>query len=192
MNELDEAIHLAMVAMLIKFNNRLNKSQMEPESKLSDWADFLAFEKHFTVSQVAFALTELTKKNTTFMPSAYEIADVLAPKETKIQDLAPVIVTEMLSLLRSYSQYSEKDMIEKASENAKLAFYALGSTQDIRLSENIETTKAQLERLVKGVLAAKENKSHHEQLLKIGITPINKKVEFRTMDFSAYLPDEPA
>jgi hypothetical protein len=78
--ELQDAIRNAVTAMLIKFNNRLSKNQMEPESKLADWAEFLAFEKGFTVSQVMFALTELTKTNKTFMPSAYEIADALAVK----------------------------------------------------------------------------------------------------------------
>jgi hypothetical protein len=186
--ELQDAIRNAVTAMLIKFNNRLSKNQMEPESKLADWAEFLAFEKGFTVSQVMFALTELTKTNKTFMPSAYEIADALAVKTETKEDRAPIIAKEIFQLIRSFHQDLEAQMLEKASPDARLVFLAIGNTSDIRNSENFETTNAQVERLIRGVLAAKVNDIKNEKLEKIGIET-GRVLHLRTVDFSGYLPE---
>jgi hypothetical protein len=193
MNELQGAIKDAVTAMLIKFNNRLSKNQMEPESKLRDWAEFQAFEKGFTVGQVMFALTELTKTNKTFMPSAYEIADALAPKEEKKEELAPLIANEIIRAIHNYGQYNEEKMYASLSEDARLTLLAIGGTSDIRNADqdNIGTTKAQLERVAKGILARKTNDVKNEQLERIGIDT-TKVLNFKTMDYSGYLPDTSA
>lgn len=189
MNELQGAIKDAVTAMLIKFNNRLSKNQMEPESKLKDWAEFLAFEKGFTVTQIMFALTELTKTNKTFMPSAYEIADALSVKHESIDHKAPLIVLEILNAIKLFGQYDELKMIETLSEDARLALLAIGGTSDIRNADNdnLGTTKAQLERAAKGVLAAKTNNVKNQNLERLGINT-GKVLEFRTMDYSGFLP----
>lgn len=198
MNELQTAVKDAITAMLIKFNNRLSKSQMEPESKLADWAEFLAFERGYTVNQVKFALTELTKGNRPFMPSAYEIADALTAKEDKKEDLAPLIVNEIIQAIQCYGQYDEERMIQSVSEDARLVLRKLGNTTDIRNADidNLGTTKAQLRDFVKGVLAAKANDAKATKLESIGIDSGRvldfKKVEMRTMDYSNFLPGDPA
>jgi hypothetical protein len=191
MNELQGAIKDAVTAMLIKFNNRLSKNQMETESKLADWAEFLAFEKGFTVNQVKFALTQLTQTNKTFMPSAYEIADALSVKHESIDHKAPLIVLEILQAVKLFGQYDELKMIETLSEDARLTLSAIGGTSDIRNSDhdNIGTTKAQLERAVKGVLATKSNNIKNNNLERIGINVPGKILEFRTMDYSNFLPE---
>jgi hypothetical protein len=189
MNELQGAIKEAVTAMLIKFNNRLSKNQMEPESKLKDWAEFLAFEKGYTVTQIMFALTELTKTNKTFMPSAYEIADALSVKQESIDHKAPLVVLEILQAIKLFGQYDELKMIETLSEDARFTLLALGGTSDIRNADqdNLGTTKAQLERAAKGVLAAKTNSIKNERLERLGINT-GKVLEFRTMDYSGFLP----
>jgi hypothetical protein len=195
--ELNDAKRQAVLELLIRFNGYLNKSQSEPEHKLESWADFLAIKRGFTVKQVAFALDQLTRRGSPYMPSALEIAQVLTPVQEKKEDLAPSIVSEMLKLIRSFSQYNEREMLEAASENARLAFLALGPTQDIRMSENIETTKAQLERLVKSVLSAKESGFHNQKLSQIGIDPknvirISDKKPMVRLDFSDFTNGDPA
>jgi hypothetical protein len=190
MSELNQTIVKAAHAMLMKFNNRFSKNQRETESTLFDWAEHLAIEKRFTVTQIGFALSELTKQGRTFMPNAYEIAEVLTPKTETKEEAAPVIVAEMIKLIRAYGKYDEARMFMAASPEAKLAFRALGDTSDIRNSENFETTKAQLERLVKGVLAAKSNQSQMDQLQRIGIHV--PKEQLQKLDYSGFLPPEGA
>lgn len=188
MSNLNNAILKATTSMLQKFNNRLNKSQRESEQVMHDWATYLAIEKNFTVAQVGCALSSLMSKGPKFMPSAYEIEAELLPTQEKKEDLAPVIANEIITLIRSYHSDLEDNMLEKASPDARLVFLAIGNTSDIRTSENFETTKAQLERMIKGVLASKESRFKKQKLESIGL---GKVLEMRTMDYSNYLPNDP-
>jgi hypothetical protein len=166
---------------LKKYRGLFNKSPDDEAIEL--YADMLC--EKFEFKQVTWALTEFVKKGSPFFPSCGEIFSLLTPPEEKKEELAPIIVAEMIKLIRAYGKYDEARMIMAASPNAKLAFRALGDTSDIRNSENFETTKAQLERLVKGVLASKENKSTTDQLQRI----VEPKSDLQRIDYSGFLPD---
>ncbi len=125
----------------------------------------------FTPDQIRFAFNHVIRSGSAFFPSLAEILKFLTPSQAKTEDRAPVIVAEMLQLIRDFSEYNESKMLAVASADARIAFEALGSTRDIRMSENIETTKAQLERLVKGALRSKEAEVHMGKLLQLGIRP---------------------
>lgn len=172
------------IEALKKFRGLFNKSPDDQAIEL--YADMLC--EKFEFKQVTWALTEIVKKGSPFFPSCGEIFSTLTPAEERKEDVAPVIVAEMIKLIRTYGKYDESRMMMAASPNAKLAFKALGDTSDIRNSENFETTKAQLERLVKGVIAAKDNKSTMDQLERIGIQP--PKTAMQKLDFGGYLPEE--
>jgi hypothetical protein len=124
------------------------------------------------------------------MPSAYEIEAELTPLESKKEDRAPIIVKEIIQAIRSWNKDLEAQMLESVSEDARLCFLAIGNTSDLRNSENFETMSAQVERLVKGVLAAKVNNIKNEKLERIGIKQEGKLLQLRTTDFSNFLPEE--
>lgn len=138
--------------------------------------------------QIIFAFQNVINSGSAFFPSLAEILKHLRPAQEKKEDVAPVIVTEMLQAIRSYGQFDEPRMLEAVSENARLAFQALGNTMDIRLSENIETTKAQLERLVKGVLAAKENHHKASELERVGIVLNLPSNQMNKLSFDDFTP----
>lgn len=167
---------------LRKYRGLFNKSPADDAIEL--YADMLC--EKFEFKQVTWALSELVKKGSPYFPSCGEIFAMLAPPEERKEDIAPVIVAEMIKLIRAYGKYDEAKMMMAASPHAKAAFKALGDTSDIRNSENFETTKAQLERLVKGVLAAKETGVKLERLEKIGLAP----TPMQKLDYSGFLPDD--
>lgn len=193
MSELNDAILKASRSMLQKFNNRFNKSQRESEEVLSDWAGYLAIEKGYTVNQIGYALAALMQKGARFMPSAYEIESELTPPKEKKEDLAPIIVKEIIQLIRSWHPDLEHRMIEQASDDAKLVFQAIGNTADLRNSESFEIMSAQVERLVKGVLASKDVFAKNTKLESLGINTGRvlsfPNQEFHSLDFSGFLPN---
>lgn len=118
----------AILEMLKRFNNGLSKHQMESESKLADWADYLA-RKGFTVKQVAKALADLDSK--TFMPSSFEIG-------TKIKEsMKPKISSyeleqEILTFVRANAYDLEVNYFHTLSEPARKVINAMGGTKEIR------------------------------------------------------------
>lgn len=190
MSELNNAVLKASTSMLQKFNNRFNKSQRESEQVLSDWAEYLTIEKGFTVSQIGFALGLLMQKGARFMPSAYEIEAELLPSVENKEDMAPLIANEIISAIRLFGPHKELELLESVSENAKLTVMAFGGTTSIRNApeESLGMTRAQIERVAKGVLASKTNDTKNEKLERLGIST-GKVLNFKTMDFSNYLPE---
>lgn len=199
MSELNAAILKAMTAMLIKFNNRLSKFQREDESVLSDWAEYLAFERKFTVSQVAVALESLMNANTKFMPSAYEIADSLKPKDVSSDDIGNFVANEVIQKVIEYGIYRLDKAFEALSdvskqtigENTYLLREIANSDED-----NLPSIRAQIRGLAKGAAESHKNEKHNDKLAKIGIDTKNvisfKRPEFQSLDFSNFLPEEPA
>jgi hypothetical protein len=158
-------IKAAIYEMGLLFN------QAPTEEKINAYANAL---QNYTPQQITFAFQKVILKGSAFFPSLAEILAFLRPPVERPEDRAPIIVTEMLGLLRLFNQYEEDKMLGAASEDARLAFLALGHTMDIRLSENFETTKAQLERLVKGVLAAKATANLASEQARVGIQNVVK------------------
>jgi hypothetical protein len=161
-------------------------NQSPSEDKIKAYSKALA---NYTPKQITFAFNQVILSGSAFFPSLAEILKHLKPTEETKEDRAPIIVKEILGLIRDFHPFNELAMIEAASEDARLTILAMGGTSDIRNapSENIGTTQAQLERLVKGVLAAKTNNIKNERLEKLGIST-GKVLEFRTMDYSGFLP----
>jgi hypothetical protein len=174
---------LAIKANIYEMGLRFNQ-QPTPE-RINAYAQDLL---DYTPEQVTYAFRQVINSGSAFFPSLAEILKHLRPPEERKEDIAPVVVAEMIQLIRAYGKYDESRMMMAASHHAKLAFKALGDTSDIRNSENFETTKAQLERLVKGVLAAKDNKSTMDRLERIGIS--GPKPDMQKLDFSGFLPDD--
>lgn len=151
---------------LIRFRDLFNKSP-EPNA-LELYAETLA--SSYEVDQVTWALTQIIKTGNTFYPSCGEIFKVLTPRTESKEDVAPRIVEEMLGAIRDFSQYDEEKMIASVSEEARLAFQMLGSTYDIRISEEIEIVKAQLRGLVKSVISSRDANVQSRKLETIGIS----------------------
>ena len=196
MSELNNAIKNAMTAMLTKFNNRLGKSQMESESKLADWAEYLAFERKFTVSQVAVALESLMSANTKFMPSAYEIADALKPKGVSTEDIGNFVANEVIQKVIDFGIYRLNEAFAELSDVSKRTIennrYLLNEIANSD-QDSLPTIRAQIRGLAKAATESHKSEKHNEKLNKIGINTDNvltlKKVEMKTMDFSGYLPE---
>lgn len=172
MNELDKAVKDAMTAMLVKFNNRLSKFQMEPEEKLADWAEYLAFERKFKVSQVAVALESLMSSNTKFMPSAYEIADALKPKDLSSEEIGNFVANEVIQKVIEFGIYRLHEAFEALSDVSKKTIgenrYLL---REISRSEEsqLPTIRAQIRGLAKSVAESHKAASHNTKLARIGI-----------------------
>jgi hypothetical protein len=144
---------------------------------------------NYTPQQIVFAFNQVILSGTSFFPSLAEVLKHLRPNTEVKEDRAPLIVKEIIQAIQSWNKDLEAQMIESVSEDARLCFLAIGNTSYIRNSENFETMSAQLERLVKGVLAAKVNDVKKEKLEKLGIVLDFKKTELRTMDYSNFLPE---
>lgn len=154
------AIKSAIYQMGLRFNQEPSKEKIEAYA-----SDLMAF----TPEQITFAFRQVIKSGTAFFPSLAEVLKHLSPVTEAIQDKAPQIAQEILQLLRWYGPHDEVKMLEQASEDARLVFLSIGYTGDIRNSENYETTKAQIERLARGVLSSQAASAKNEQLNKIGI-----------------------
>jgi hypothetical protein len=175
MNEQQLLSKKLILKALKNYRNLFNKAPNDEALEL--YSEILS--ESFEFKQVTWALSKLIKKGSPFFPACGEIFAQLTPKTETKEELAPKIAAEIFQLLRDFSQYDEGKMLEKASENARLVFLALGSTMDIRLSENIETTRAQLERLAKSVLSSKEAGIKIHELKQIGVeVPEMKKLSF--------------
>lgn len=195
MSELNQAIKEAMTAMLIKFNSRLNKSQRESEATLADWATYLAFERKFKVAQVAVALESLMSKNTRFMPSAYEIADELKPKDVTSEDIGNFIANEVIQKASSKWGIHRLDKaFEDLSDPAKAVIkdhrYLLreicnGNDDDLKI------IRAQIRNLAKATAEAYKAERHNKKLGAAGIDTSNvlsmKRDDFKKLDFSNYI-----
>lgn len=179
-------IKSAIYQMGLRFNQEPSKEKIEA------YANDLM---EYTPEQITYAFRQVIKSGSAFFPSLAEILKHLKPATETAQDKAPQIAQEILQLLRWYGPHDEKRMIENASEDAKLVFLAIGYTGDIRNSENYETTKAQIERLARGVLASRAASEKNEQLEKIGVDTSKvltmKKPGMQGLSFSNLLPDGP-
>lgn len=173
------AIKAAIYDMGLKFN------QEPSDAKITAYAKELI---DFTPAQVNFAFKQVILSGSAFFPSLAEILKHLRPAEETKEDRAPIIVKEILGLIRDFHPFNEIKMLEAASEDARLTILAMGGTSDIRNApaENMGTTQAQLRDLVKGVLAAKTNQVKNERLERLGINT-GKILEFKTMDYSNFL-----
>lgn len=120
----------AILEMLKKYNNLLSKHQMEAESKLADWADYLA-RKGFTVKQVGQALADLDSK--TFMPSSFEVATKI--KESMKKKISSYeLEQEILTFVRANAYDLEANYFHTLSEPARKVINAMGGTKEIRES----------------------------------------------------------
>lgn len=94
----------AIYSLLMKFNILFAKNLRESDEVLQIWAKYLA-GRNFTVKQIAFSLSELTKKGLVFMPGAHEIVGVLIPaiepKEFRAEKIATEIQDAIIDTLAS-------------------------------------------------------------------------------------------
>lgn len=171
------AIKAAIYEMGLLFN------QAPSDDKIKAYASALI---NYEPGQIKFAFREVINSGSAFFPSLAEILKHLRPDTEKKEDRAPLIVKEIIQAIRSWNKDLEEQMLESVSEDARLVFLAIGNTADLRNSENFETMSAQVERLVKGVLAAKTNEIKNTNLERLGINT-GKVLEFRTMDYSGFL-----
>lgn len=142
-------------------------NQMPSDERITAYARAL---ENYEPRQVIFAFKLIIESGSAFFPSLAEILKCLKPITPKIEDRAPVIVAEIITGIRRYGKWAEKEMLESLSPEARAVVYQLGDTTDIRNSENFETTKAQLERLAKGVLGKNVAEIFNTKLEAIGIT----------------------
>jgi len=162
-------------------------NQAPSDDKITAYANALM---NYSPKQIIFAFNQVILSGTAFFPSLAEILKHLRPNTEVKEDRAPIIVKEIIQAIRSWNKDLEAQMLESVSEDARLCFLAIGNTSDLRNSENFETMSAQVERLVKGVLAAKTNNIKNEKLERIGIKQEGKLLHMRTQDFSNFLPEE--
>lgn len=166
---------------LIKYTALFNKSPSEQALEL--YAEMLADK--FEFKQVTWALSEHVKNGSPFFPSCGEIFSYLKTTDESEIDKAPQVASEMLKALRTYGPHAEAEMLANVSNEARLTFQALGHTSDIRNSENIDTVRAQLERLARSVLKTNQASNKKDQLEKIGINSQMKKLNFSDLEIKA-------
>lgn len=157
---------LAIKATIFEMGLRFN--QQPTNERIHAYATDLM---EFTPDQISFAFRQVINSGSAFFPSLAEILKHLRPVVESNQDKAPQVVAEMLQALRTYGPHDEANMLNNVSEEARDTFLALGYTGDIRNSENIDTVRAQLERLARGVMATKAAQVKNKELEKIGIQP---------------------
>jgi hypothetical protein len=177
------AIKSAIYQMGLRFN------QEPSDAKITAYAKDLM---EYTPEQITFAFRRVIDSGSAFFPSLAEILKHLRPANETSQDLAPQIATEMLNALRTYGPHAELQMLENVSENARLTFLALGYTGDIRNSENIDTVRAQLERLARGVLNSKEAAKKNETLGRIGIDVFGKVLPLKRPEMQKLTFENPS
>lgn len=163
------------------------KQQQPTEQMVNAYAKALL---NYTPQQITYAFNQVILSGSAFFPSLAEVLKHLRPQEEKKEDLAPIIANEIISFVRLHHFDLEKNYFHTLSETAQAVIEANGGTKSIRDSDNPETMKAQLERLVKGVLASKTTEVKNKQLEKIGIViPINRP-GVKALDYSAFLTME--
>lgn len=166
-------------------------NQQPNEARINAYAKALM---NYSPKQIVFAFNQVILSGSAFFPSLAEVLKHLRPATESYQDKAPQVAIEILNAIRTYGPHAEDEMLRNVSEEARLTLLAIGYTGDIRNSENYETTKAQIERLARGVLASKDAVVKNSKLESIGIDTGKvlsmRKPEFRTMDFSGYLPGD--
>jgi hypothetical protein len=167
-------------------------NQQPSDEKITAYAKALV---NYTPKQIVFAFNQVILSGSAFFPSLAEILKHLRPSVEAVVDRAPQVANEILKALRTYGPHDEANMLLSVSDDAKLTLQAIGYTGDIRNSENYETTKAQIERLARGVLASKDANTKNERLQKIGIDTKNvlsmNRPGMKAIDFSNFTT-EPA
>lgn len=159
-------IKAAVYEMGLLFN------QMPNDEKISAYAKALY---NYEPRQIVYAFNQVIKSGSAFFPSLAEILKHLTPINTNSIDRAPQIAQEMIQMVRWYGKHDEATMLEKSSPEARVVFEKWGNTDSIRLAENTETIRAQLERLARSVLQSSAIEEKNEQLKQLGIViPIKR------------------
>lgn len=166
-------------------------NQQPSDERITAYANAL---KNYEPNQIIFAFNKVINSGTAFFPSLAEILKHLRPQKEVAQDKAPQVANEMLQALRTFGPHAEDKMLLEVSPEARATFKALGYTGDIRNSDNIDTVRAQLERLARGVINSTETKNKNSELEKIGIKEPGKvlsmnKPGMKTLDFSDFQPE---
>lgn len=177
MNDKNLAIKEAIYEMGLLFN------QMPNEERITAYAKALM---NYEPNQIIFAFKKVINSGSAFFPSLAEILKHLRPAQEVATDKAPQIANEMLSALKTYGPHDEANMLKNVSEEARLTFTRLGFTGDIRNSENIDTVRAQLERLARSVISSREADNKNKQLESIGIVIPFNKPDMKKLDFSEF------
>jgi hypothetical protein len=174
-----------------------SKSTQPSEAQVNAYAKAL---QNYTPKQIVFAFNQVILTGSAFFPSLAEILAHLKVKEVSKDEKANAVVAELFQAIKDFSQYSELEMVEALSEDARLTLLAMGGTSELRNTpiDNIGTTRAQLRDLAKSVIASKDNATKAAKLerigIKTGIVLDFKKSNHQPMmaDFSGYLPENPA
>lgn len=165
-------------------------NQQPTDERINAYAKALM---NYEPNQIIFAFKQVIHSGSAFFPSLAEILKHLKPATESNQDKAPQVATEILNALRTFGPHDEGRMFESVSDEAKLVLRAIGYTGDYRNSENIETVRAQIERLARGVLSSRDAEQKNQALEKIGINTENvlklSKPGMKKIDFS--LPNTP-
>ena len=165
-------------------------NQQPSDEKITAYANALI---NYEPKQIIFAFNQVILSGSAFFPSLAEVLKHLRPATEAVVDRAPQVAIEILNAIRTYGPHDESRMLQNVSEDTRVTLLAIGFTGDIRNSENYETTKAQIERLARGVLASREASVKNERLQKIGINTGKvlsmNKTGMKTMDFSGFLPE---
>lgn len=191
MNNLNDAVIKAATAMLIKFNNRLNKSQRENEAILKDWATYLAIERKFTVTQIGHALNSIMRKGVTFMPSAYEIEAELKPKFESSEDRAALVADEIIRYAQAFGYMQTEKAFNDMSEDARIAAGSPSFLLEVcnTPGDDLTTLKAQIRRRAKAAFERTQITQDNQKLAQIGIVIPFNALELRQMEYAGFLPE---
>lgn len=167
-NELELKIK-AILSLLMKFNILFPKHLREPDEVLSVWAKYLA-GRNFTVKQIHFALSELTKKGLVFVPGAHEIAGVLLPAIEPKEFRAEKIATEIQDAIIDTNASRKVNFIDELPADTIQTIENLGGYRQLR---EIDFSKDwNRNRLVKSAMATLnliEANKRNEKLIAQGI-----------------------
>lgn len=140
-------------------------NQAPTDERITAYANALM---NYEPKQIIFAFNQVIKSGSAFFPSLAEILKHLQPVQDN-HDKAPQVAAEMIQMVRWYGKHDELAMLEKCTPETKEVFERWGDTSSIRNSENLETTRAQLERFARSVIASKVASDKNQALESIGI-----------------------
>lgn len=170
MDKADIAIKAkGILVYLERFNLLYSKHQRESDEVLKYWANNLA-HRNFTVKQIAFALNEISKKGSVFMPGVNEIVAVLVPAPEPKESRAEKIATEIHEAILDTLSGSKLNFIDELPHDTLLTIESLGGYRQLQHTDfNKDINRARLVKCALATLIAIENKNRNIKLSQQGI-----------------------
>jgi hypothetical protein len=180
------ALKSAIYQMGLRFNQQPTPERIEAYAK--DLAQF-------TPDQVTYAFREVIRSGSAYFPSLAEILKHLQPQEVSSDDIANMVVNEIVGKCIDHGQYRIAKIQAELSEIAR-AVVQLSPSILMNICTSMEdqlpTIKAQLRGFVRAVVENKRAAIKNEKLTELGIDTSkaisieDRRGTLRAIDFSGF------